>query len=108
MAVMAAHSTHLGIRIDRPAAEVYDYVCQPVNLPNWAAGLGSTIELIEDRWVADSPLGRVEVAMAEPNPYGVDRRDFLQPDAGDRRWRRLRIGLHNAPAAGCERHRLRP
>ena len=71
MAVMAAHSTHLGIRIDRPAAEVYDYVCQPANLPDWAAGLGSAIELIEGRWVADSPLGRVEVAMAEPNPYGV-------------------------------------
>jgi hypothetical protein len=68
---MEAHSTHLGVRIDRPAAEVYDYVSQPANLPTWAAGLGSSIELEEGRWIADSPLGRVEVVMAEPNPYGV-------------------------------------
>jgi hypothetical protein len=68
---MAAHSTHLAVRIDRPAGEVYDYICQPANLPTWAAGLGSAIELVEGRWVADSALGRVEVVMAEPNPYGV-------------------------------------
>jgi uncharacterized protein YndB with AHSA1/START domain len=68
---MEAHSTHLGIRIDRPTAEVYAYVSQPANLPTWAAGLGSSIELEAGRWIADSPLGRVEVVMAEPNPYGV-------------------------------------
>jgi uncharacterized protein YndB with AHSA1/START domain len=67
----AAPSTHLGVRIDRPAAEVYDYVSQPANLPTWAAGLGSAIELVDGRWVADSALGRIEVVMAEPNPYGV-------------------------------------
>jgi hypothetical protein len=68
---MAAHSTHLSVRIDRPAAEVYDYVSQPATLPTWAAGLGSAIELVDGRWVADSALGRIEVVMAESNPYGV-------------------------------------
>lgn len=68
---MATPSLHLGVRIDRSAAEVYDYVSRPAALPTWAAGLGSAIELREGRWFADSPLGRVEVVMAEPNPYGV-------------------------------------
>ncbi|MDQ1721830.1 MAG: hypothetical protein QOI26_1564 [Pseudonocardiales bacterium] len=68
---MALESKHLGIWIDRSAADVYDYVSQPANLPDWAAGLGSSIELIEGQWVAESPLGPVVVAMADPNPYGV-------------------------------------
>lgn len=68
---MAPRSTHLGVWIDRPAADVYDYVRQPANLPHWAAGLGSSIEQVEGRWVADSPLGRIEVELAEPNPYGI-------------------------------------
>ena len=68
---MTAESRHLGVRIDRPLAEVYDYACQPANLPEWAAGLGSSIELVEGRWIAESPLGRVVVAMTEPNRYGI-------------------------------------
>jgi Polyketide cyclase / dehydrase and lipid transport len=68
---MATVSRHVGIAIDRPAAEVYDYVSNPANLPRWAAGLGSTIELIDGRWIADSPMGRVAVAFVEANPYGV-------------------------------------
>ncbi|MEO7262505.1 MAG: SRPBCC family protein [Jatrophihabitantaceae bacterium] len=68
---MAPVSKHLGIWIDRSAVEVYDYVSQPANLAEWAAGLGSSIELIGGQWVAESPLGQVVVAMAEPNPYGV-------------------------------------
>jgi uncharacterized protein YndB with AHSA1/START domain len=59
MTDMAAHSVHLGIWIDRPAAEVYDYVSQPANLPTWAAGLGSAIEQVEGRWRAGgSPTQR--------------------------------------------------
>lgn len=68
---MADQSRQLGVAIDRPAAEVYDYVGNPVNLPHWAAGLGSSIELIDGEWITDSPMGRVTVAFVEPNEYGV-------------------------------------
>jgi uncharacterized protein YndB with AHSA1/START domain len=64
-------SRHLGIFIDRPAAEVYDYVSQPANLGQWAAGVASSLEFVEGRWVARSPLGPVVVEMAERNRYGV-------------------------------------
>lgn len=68
---MAPESRHLSTWIRRRAADVYDYVRQPANLPSWAAGLGSSTELVEGRWVAQSPLGRVVVEMTEPNRYGI-------------------------------------
>jgi len=73
-------SRHLAVFIDRPAAEVYDYVSQPANLAHWAAGLGSSVELVDGRWVARSPLGPVLVEMAEPNRYGVLDHQVTLPD----------------------------
>ncbi|WP_432051468.1 SRPBCC family protein [Streptomyces xiamenensis] len=65
-------STHLSIHIDRAADEVYAYAADPVNLPAWAAGLGGSIDLIKGRWIAtSSPMGRVEVAFAPRNTFGV-------------------------------------
>jgi len=69
--VTEPQSEHLAVFIDRPATEVYNYVCQPANLANWAAGLGSSLELLDGRWTARSPMGPVVVEMAEPNSYGV-------------------------------------
>jgi len=37
-------SQHISTYIERPAAEVYAYVVNPVNLPTWAAGLSGSIE----------------------------------------------------------------
>jgi hypothetical protein len=91
-------SRHLGIAIDRPAADVYAFVSDPRNLPRWAAGLGSSIELIDGRWIADSPMGRVAVAFAEPNDYGVaDHRVTLA--SGETFYNPLRV---IADAGACE------
>lgn len=68
---MASNSEHLSVWVDRPADEVYSYVSNPVNVPQWAAGLGTSVEQVDGRWVADSPTGRVIVDFAEPNEYGV-------------------------------------
>ncbi len=64
-------STHLSIHVERPASEAYDYAADPANLPQWAAGLGSSVEQADDRWFAETPGGRVEVAFAARNPFGV-------------------------------------
>ncbi|GAA2574920.1 MULTISPECIES: SRPBCC family protein [Streptomyces] len=65
-------SRHLGIHIDRSAADVYAYASDPANLPAWAHGLGATIEKVADTWIADSsPLGRVTVAFTPDNDLGV-------------------------------------
>jgi len=68
---MATESRHVSIAIVRPAGEVYDYVRHPANLPRWAAGLGGSIEHGDGQWVAESPMGRVVVAFAPDNQFGV-------------------------------------
>lgn len=69
---MASESAHLSIAIDRPSAEVYAYAADPAHLPQWAAGLAdSAVERVDGEWVASSPMGRVTVAFAQPNAFGV-------------------------------------
>ncbi|MEU0445651.1 SRPBCC family protein [Streptomyces tendae] len=65
-------SRHLGVHIDRAAADVYAYASNPANLPAWAHGLGTSIEQRADHWVAESaPMGRVTVTFTPPNDLGV-------------------------------------
>lgn len=68
---MNAESRHLSIHIDRPAGQVYAYASDPAHLPEWAAGLGTSIERTDGRWIADSPMGRVTVDFAPRNDLGV-------------------------------------
>jgi hypothetical protein len=71
MAGMAFESRHLSIFIERATAEVYDYVSNPANLPAWAPGLCTSVEQVDGRWYAESPLGRVAVIFAPGNDFGV-------------------------------------
>jgi len=64
-------SRHLTVVIDRSAAEVYTYASNPAHLPEWAAGLGGSIERVGTRWFAESPMGNVAVSIVPNNPYGV-------------------------------------
>ena len=57
--------------IDRPPQDVYSFASDAGNLPAWASGIGDTIEFVDGEWVVDSPGGRLEIAFASPNPYGV-------------------------------------
>lgn len=69
---MEATSQHIGIGIDRDAAEVYAFAADPTNLPLWAAGLaGSVVERDGDRWVTESALGPVSITFAPWNRFGV-------------------------------------
>ena len=64
---MTSESKHLSERINRPADEVYDYASDPANLPEWAPGLGSSVEQVDGRWFVDTPMGRVGFAFAPRN-----------------------------------------
>jgi hypothetical protein len=57
--------------IARPAAEVYEFAHNPANLPEWAAGLGNSIALIDGAWIAPSPLGEIRVEFVADNGLGV-------------------------------------
>jgi hypothetical protein len=74
-------STHLGVSINRPWREVYDFAAEPTNLPQWASGLAeSTVERVEDRWLTDSPMGRVALDFTPTNDFGVLDHDVTLPD----------------------------
>lgn len=66
-----SQTRHLAVRISRPADEVYAYAADPANLPHWAAGISTSVDLVDGHWYSESDLGRVEIAFTETNPYGV-------------------------------------
>ncbi|GGO02492.1 SRPBCC family protein [Microbispora bryophytorum] len=76
---MASESRHISVWIDRHAADVYEYASNPANLPQWAPGLGSSVENVEGRWYVETPSGRVGLAFAERNDYGILDHDVTLP-----------------------------
>ena len=75
----AVNSRHLSTHIDRAAPDVYDYASEPANLPAWAPGLGSSAEQVDGQWIVESPMGRVVVAFAPRNAFGVLDHDVTLP-----------------------------
>ena len=61
----------LNVSIDAPAGKVYLFAADPLNMPKWAAGLGSSISKIDGRWMVETPNGVVTVEFAPPNTLGV-------------------------------------
>ena len=68
---MAHESRHIGQPVACPAQVAYDYASDPRNVPEWAPGLGSAVEQVGGTWFIESPMGRVAVAFAPPNEFGV-------------------------------------
>lgn len=65
-------SRHVSVCIAASAESVYAYAADPTHLPAWAAGLAqSTVQRAGDHWVADSPMGIVQVDFAPANNFGV-------------------------------------
>lgn len=62
------------------AKTVYDFAHHMENLPLWASGLATGIEQCDGQWFTDSPMGKVQVAMAPANPFGVLDHDVTLPD----------------------------
>ncbi|WPB58104.1 SRPBCC family protein [Xylophilus sp. GOD-11R] len=66
--------------VDRAANDVYDFARRIENLPRWASGLAAGVSQENGEWFTDSPMGRVRLRMAEPNPFGVLDHDVTLPD----------------------------
>jgi hypothetical protein len=76
---MSTESRHLSVHIARPVAEVYAFACDPVNLPRWAPGLGSSVVREHGDWFVETPQGRVQVTFARANEYGVLDHEVVTP-----------------------------
>jgi hypothetical protein len=64
-------SKQITVWIDRPAEEVYAFASNPANVPQWAPGLGASVELVDGQWFVETSDGRVGVAFAGRNDLGV-------------------------------------
>ena len=95
---MASDSRHLGVRIERPVSEAYEFVSDPANLPTWAQGLGSSVAFVDGQWIAESPMGRVALAFVPRNNYGVLDHDVTLP-SGETVYNPMRV---IADGTGCE------
>jgi Polyketide cyclase / dehydrase and lipid transport len=77
---MVHESVHVSATIDCPADVVYGYASNPLNLSSWAAGLAQQdVQLVDGQWVVDSPMGRVVVAFAPSNDFGILDHDVTLP-----------------------------
>ncbi len=74
-------SVHVSVSIARTPAEVYAYCADPRNLPAWASGLAAgSVTQVGDAWQADSPMGKIRIAFAPRNTFGVLDHDVTLPD----------------------------
>jgi hypothetical protein len=98
MDAIASDSRHISTHIDRLAQEVYDYASNPSNLPQWAPGLGSSVEGVDGQWIVASPMGRVVVAFAPRNEFGGLDHDVILP-SGETVYNPMRVTVDGT---GCE------
>jgi hypothetical protein len=69
---MTYASQTLTVQIEQPFETAYDYVSDPANWTEWAAGLGSGFEKsVEGTWTVAAPEGTVTVEFTGPNEFGV-------------------------------------
>jgi hypothetical protein len=87
---MPSESRFLSESIKRPAAEVYEYAADPSNLPNWAPGLGTSVENVDGQWFVDTSDGRVGLAFAQRNELGVLDHEVTLP-SGDVIYNPMRV-----------------
>lgn len=87
---MTFKSLYIGVSIDRPADEVYEFASNPGNLPKWAAGLGGSVKNVNGEWIAESPMGRVKVRFADKNRFGVLDHDVIL-QSGERFYNPMRV-----------------
>jgi Polyketide cyclase / dehydrase and lipid transport len=113
---MTSDCRHLSALINRPPDEVYEYAADPANLPEWAPGLGSSVEQIDGQWFVETSMGQVGFAFAPRNTYGVLDHEVTLPSGeviynpmrGDQERQRQRSGLFAAPQPGHDRWGIRP
>jgi hypothetical protein len=93
-----AESLHIAELIRCAPDVAYEFIRDPRNLPQWATGLGGSIEQVNDEWVVDSTMGRLTLRFAPANELGVVDHDVTLPN-GETTSNPMRVLPHEY---GCE------
>jgi len=72
---------------DVDADTVYEFAHLAENLPQWAAGLATSLRQQDGAWFTDTPDGPVRIAMAPRNAFRVMDHDVTLPGG---------LAVHNA------------
>jgi len=54
----------VSLSIGRPLGQVYEFVSNPENFPQWAKGLGASLSKKDDAWLVETPEGPVKIRFA--------------------------------------------
>ncbi|MDQ4491196.1 SRPBCC family protein [Sinomonas sp. ASV486] len=71
---------HLSVPIALSPRAVFAFAGHPANLPRWAAGLAAGVRAENGRWIADSPMGAVEVRFVGDTAAGILDHEVMLPD----------------------------
>ncbi len=61
----------LSVAIRRLPQDVYDFIVNPANLPQWARGFALSVTKDEEGWVVTTSDGPVRIAFVDHNDLGV-------------------------------------
>ena len=65
-------SRHISITVEKPFAEVYEFLADPTTFPQWSSGLGHSFELVgPHQWTGETDTGHVTVFFSAPNESGI-------------------------------------
>jgi hypothetical protein len=68
---------NIAVSIHRSPRDVYAFISNGENVPQWAKGLGTSIRRVDDEWVAQGPIGNVRVRFSPPNDLGIADHDVI-------------------------------
>jgi len=64
-------SKTVSVSINRTPQDVYDYVSDFMNAPQWATQFCLSVKPAEGGWVIETPVGPMKVRMVERNSFGI-------------------------------------
>ncbi|MBM9502033.1 SRPBCC family protein [Leptospira sp. 201903071] len=86
---------HIGVSIQASWENVYKYLSDPRNFPEWASGLCKSISPGNDgEWIIEAPQGKLKAAFTPSNEFGILDHTVIFP-TGERIRNPMRI-LPNA------------
>src|SRR3954451_25279898 len=91
-------SRHICEWIGCSARAAYAFTSDPAHLPEWAPGLAGAVERVGDEWFVETPMGRVGLAFAPRNDFGVLDHEVTLP-SGEVFYNPMRVV---ADGEGCE------